>query len=201
MGPRRDIMFPLFGDGIFTQEGEAWKHSRETLRPHFHFKQYADLEVFRQSVDDLIDIIPQKGGVVDLQPLFFRLTLDTTTAYLFGQSVQSLKAPESAGEDTFAASFNLAQEYVAMRFRLQGLYWLVGGKGFRNACRCVHNFTDRIIDRNLSLESKDTADDKHYIFLRTLGASIPNRDALRKQIINILVAGRDTTACLLSWTL
>ena len=28
----------------------------------------------------------------------------------------------------------------------------------------------------------------------------PNRTALRSQIINILTAGRDTTACLLSWT-
>ena len=201
MGPRRDITFPMFGDGIFTQEGEAWKHSREMLRPQFHFKQYADLELFRQSVDDLINNIPQEGGVVDLQPLFFRLTLDTTTAFLFGQSVESLKTPESAGEETFAASFNLAQEYVVKRFRLQDFYWLIGGTRFQSACCHIHSFADQIIDRNLSIEKNDTEDDNRYVFLRTLAGSIPNRDALRGQIINILAAGRDTTACLLSWTL
>ena len=59
----------MFGDGIFTQEGEKWKHSRELLRPQFHFKQYDDLEIFREATDNLIDSIPKEKGVVDLQPL------------------------------------------------------------------------------------------------------------------------------------
>lgn len=189
----------MFGDGIFTQDGEPWKHSRELLRPQFHFKQYSDLEVFREAVGNLIDNIPRDGGVVDLQPLFFRLTLDVTTAFLFGESVQSLKAPESAGEETFSESFNIAQEYVAKRFRLLDLYWLIGGKRFRDACNNVHRFADQIIDRNLS--SHGEGDEKKYVFLRTLAKSTVDRTALRGQIINILVAGRDTTACLLSWTL
>lgn len=201
MGPRRQITFSMFGDGIFTQEGEDWKHSRELLRPQFHFKQYADLEIFREAVDDLIDNIPKEGGVIDLQPLFFRLTLDVTTAFLFGESIQSLKTPESAGEQKFAESFNIAQEYVAKRFRLLDLYWLIGGKKFQEACSKVHHFADQIIDRNLSLHSEGDEEEKKYVFLSTLAKSTPDRTALRGQIINILAAGRDTTACLLSWTL
>ncbi|KAL9071905.1 MAG: hypothetical protein Q9157_005289 [Trypethelium eluteriae] len=189
----------MFGDGIFTQEGERWKFSRELLRSQFHFKQYADLVVFRQPLDDLMDSIPQQGGIVDLQPLFFRLTLDTTTAFLFGKSVQSLKTPESAGEQTFAESFNIAQEYVAKRFRLQDLYWLLGGKRFREACRNVHDFADGIIEYSLSFQSRTSKDDKQYVFLRTLARNTPSRTALRDQVINVLAAGRDTTACLLSW--
>jgi cytochrome P450 len=191
----------MFGDGIFTQEGEDWRHSRELLRPQFHFKQYADLEIFREAVDNLINYIPKEGGAIDLQPLFFRLTLDVTTAFLFGESIESLKAPESAGEQIFAESFNIAQEYVAKRFRLLDLYWLIGGKKFRDACSKVHHFADQIIDRNLSLHSEGDEEEKKYVFLRTLAKSTADRTALRGQIINILAAGRDTTACLLSWTL
>jgi len=190
----------MFGDGIFTQEGEDWKHSRELLRPQFHFKQYADLEIFREAVDNLIDNIPKEGGIIDLQPLFFRLTLDVTTAFLFGESIQSLKTPELAGEQTFAESFNIAQEYVVKRYRLLDLYWLIGGKKFREACSRVHHFADQIIDRNLSLHSKGDKE-KKYVFLRILAKSTLDQTALRGQIINILAAGRDTTACLLSWTL
>jgi len=200
MGPRRKITFPMFGDGIFTQEGEDWKHSRELLRPQFHFKQYADLEIFREAVDNLIDNIPKEGGVIDLQPLFFHLTLDVTTAFLFGESIQSLKTRESAGEQTFAESFNIAQEYVTKRFRLLDLYWLIGGKKFRDACSKVHHFADQIIDRNLSLHSEGDKE-KKYVFLHTLAKNTLDRTTLRGQIINILAAGRDTTACLLSWTL
>lgn len=39
-----------------------------------------------------------------------------------------------------------------------------------------------------------------HIFLRGMAGKTHNRTALRSQIINILTAGRDTTACLLSWT-
>lgn len=172
------------------------------LRPQFHFKQYTNLEIFREAVDNLIDNVPQGGGVVDLQPLFFRLTLDVTTAFLFGESIQSLKLPESAGEQTFAESFNIAQDYVAKRFRLLDLYWLIGGKRFRDACNDVHRFADQIIDRNLSPDADSDEDmENKYVFLRTLSENDPARTAIRGQIINILVAGRDTTACMLSWTL
>lgn len=200
MGPRRKVMFPFFGDGIFTQEGATWKHSRELLRPQFVHNQYEDLEVFREAVDNLINVMP-KEGIVDLQPFFFRLTLDTTTAFLFGESVDSLSTPESTGESTFASAFNTAQDFVAKRMRLQDLYWLVGGKKFTRACENVHCFADQIIDRNLSRDARGDADQKKYVFLDFLEKNTSDRTALRSQIINILVAGRDTTACLLSWTL
>lgn len=199
MGPRRRVMFPFFGDGIFTQEGDAWKHSRELLRPQFVHKQYDDMALFQEVVDNLISVLPEKG-TVDLQPLFFRLTLDTTTAFLFGDSVGSLGTSSPAGESTFASAFNTAQDFVAKRMRLQDLYWLVGGKSFTAACEEVHRFADQIIDRNLSREDKGR-DSAKYVFLDFLEKNTSNRTELRSQIINILVAGRDTTACLLSWTL
>jgi cytochrome P450 len=201
MGPRRAITFPMFGDGIFTQEGPEWKHSREMLRPQLQHKQYENLEVFQTAVDDLIQRIQEGQGSLDLQPLFFRLTLDTTTAFLFGESVRSLITPEAAGERTFATAFNTAQRWVTNRFRLLDLYWLVDGKEFRQACQDVHQFADQIIDRNLSSDRIESRDSGRYVFLDTIAMSTSDRTALRGQIINLLTAGRDTTACLLSWTL
>ncbi|RHZ64669.1 hypothetical protein CDV55_104368 [Aspergillus turcosus] len=198
-GPRRAITFPMFGDGIFTQDGDAWKHSREMLKPQLVHRKYGDLDVFKQPVEDLLHALSEKGGVVDLQPLFFRFTLDVTTAFLFGESIYSLRSPVSAGENTFATAFDTAQKYVAKRFRLLDLYWLIGGKEFRQACEDVHRFADRIIDRNLNPNPADS-DDKDGNFLNSVARDCPDRAALRGQIINILAAGRDTTACLLSWT-
>ena len=191
----------MFGDGIFTQEGAAWKHSRELLRPQFHHKQYENLEIFKEAVDDLVECIPTDGGVVDLQALFFRLTLDVTTAFLFGESVRSLKTPKAAGEQTFADAFNIAQEYVMKRYRLLDLYWLIGGRKFLQACNSIHQFADQIINRNLLRDSEEDERQAKYVFLDSVAENTPDRTALRGQIINILAAGRDTTACLLSWTL
>ena len=201
IGPRRAITFPMFGDGIFTQEGSAWRHSRDMLRPQLQHKQYESLELFQTAVDDLIQRIEGSDGLVDLQPLFFRLTLDITTAFLFGESVRSLVTPETVGEQTFSTAFNTAQQWVTKRFRLLDLYWLINGPEFRQACKDVHEFADQIIDRNLSPDRIGDNDKGAYVFLDAVAHHSSDRTALRGQIINLLAAGRDTTACLLSWTL
>lgn len=195
IGKRRDITFEMFGDGIFNQEGAAWKHSRELLRPPLQHKHYENLDIFKQGVDDLVEVISSQSAVVDLQPLLFRLTLDVATEFLFGESVKSLKAPESANEPTFGEAFSTAQENVTRRFRLPDFYWMIGGSKFRKACKDVHCFADNIIARNLSRSSG-----KSRVFLDAVAKSTEDRDALRGQIISLLVAGRDTTACLMTWT-
>ena len=169
------------------------------LRPQFAYKQYHDLEIFREHVENLVDCIACAGNVVDLQPLFFRFTLDTTTAFLFGESVYSLSA--SGRETKFEEAFNTAQAFVAKRFRLLDLYWLLNSKKFQEACALIHRYADEILDR--SLEARDDKQERNsrYIFLDAVIREIPEREALRHQMMNILVAGRDTTACLLSWTL
>ncbi len=185
----------MFGDGIFTQEGAAWKHSRDLLRAPLQLKHYENLDVFKYSVNDLTDILSSQSGVVDLQPLFFRLTLDVATKFLFGESVHSLKANKSANEQRFGEAFNTAQAIVVKRFRLQELYWMIGGSEFRRACSDVHDFADQLIDRNIFRDYE-----KSNAFLHEVAGSTENRIALRGQIISLLVAGRDTTACLLTWT-
>lgn len=122
-----------------------------------------------------------------------------TTAFLFGDSVGSLT--KTAGKDAadFAVAFNTAQDFVAKRMCLQDFYWLVGGSKFRRACATVHSFADRIIDRNLSTDRTEDREGK-YVFLDTLAKACPDRTILRSQIINVLTAGQDTTACLIVWT-
>ena len=185
----------MFGEGIFTQEGAAWKQSRDLLRAPLQHKHYENLDVFEDSVNDLIDILSRQSGLVDLQPLFFRLTLDITTKFLFGESVHSLKAPKSANEQRFSEAFNTAQAVVPKRFRLQDTYWMIGGSEFRRACSDVHKFADQLIDRDIS-----RGYGKSNGFMNELAGSTADRVALRGQIIGLLVAGRDTTACLLTWT-
>ena len=165
------------------------------LRAPLQHKHYENLDVFKDSVNDLEDILSSQSGLVDLQPLFFRLTLDITTKFLFGESVHSLKAPKFANEQRFSEAFNTAQAVVAKRFRLQDTYWMIGGSEFRRACSDVHEFADQLIDRNIF-----HGHEKANAFLDELAGSTADRVALRGQIVGLLVAGRDTTACLLTWT-
>ena len=199
-GVRRQVFAPLLGDGIFTQEGAAWKRSRELLRGQFARAQYQSLDGFREHVDNLIARLP-KQGEVDLQPLFFNLTLDTTTALLLGRSSYPLKIDEEGKTDAsdFAKSFDAAQKGLAIRFRLAPLHFLYNPAHFRRSCSTVHCFVDSYIrDHGAQKEAKGSA--MPDSFVDQLEKETADHIALRDQLLNILLAGRDTTACCLSWT-
>ncbi|TVY50558.1 Cytochrome P450 [Lachnellula cervina] len=200
-GVRRDIFAPLLGNGIFTQEGPAWKHSRELLRKQFIQAKYQNLNHFREHVDNLIAHLP-RDGVIDLQPLFFNLTLDTTTALLFGRSVYSLRADIDQDNENkvFAESFNIALEGLAKRFRIAPWHFLYNPRSFRQACFNVHRFVEQYIqNRNLKDETEGFGEDT-YGFIHQVAEESENTKELRDQLLNVLLAGRDTTACCLSWT-
>ncbi|KAG7285517.1 hypothetical protein NEMBOFW57_010146 [Staphylotrichum longicolle] len=176
-GCRPGVFGPLLGKGIFTQEGAAWKHSRELLRKQFVRAQYQDLRYFHEHVANLIDLMPTDGDV-DLQPLFFNLTLDVASELLFGRSVYSLRADvdQAAENREFAESFNIAQEGLAKRFRLAPFHFLYSPATFRKACRNVHRFVERYI-RELRLmekvpESRDQEDSSASCMLLIMDLSV-----------------------------
>jgi len=145
--------------------------------------------------------------VIDLQPLFFRLTLDTATALLFGSSIYSLRAniDQAAENKEFAESFNIAQEGLAKRFRLAPFHFVYNPPDFRKACRNVHQFVERYIREKQLTDSvsRDRAavDENAPWFIDQVASESETVSDLRDQLLNVLLAGRDTTACCLSWTL
>jgi cytochrome P450 len=172
-------------------------HSRALLRPAFHQQnQERAFEHIELAVEAMFEGVPE-GKEVDFQPLFFRLTLETTMFLLFGRRGDVA----TAAMDRFAAAFDDAQDWLARRGRLGGLYWLIDGPGFRRSCRVVHEFIDAAIESAISKKGeRGGGDEKRYSVLGALLLETQDRKVLREQCLNILLAGRDTTACLLSWT-
>lgn len=179
----------------------AWKHSRELLRKQFIQAQYQSGHRFSEHVDNLVSYIPTRG-TVDLQPLFFNFTLDTTTALLFGRSVYSLRGniDQNANNRDFAKYFNIAQEGLAKRFRLAPFHFVYNPAEFRKACTKVHQFVEGYI-REWQDASAVDREGKSSWFIDQLSAGSQTQAEIRDQLLNILLAGRDTTACCLSWTL
>lgn len=94
LGPARiGNMGATLGSGIFTQDGKAWEHSRALLRPNFVRDQVSDLELEERHVQSLFKVMPTQSdgwtAETNLQQLFFRLTIDSATEFLFGESVDS----------------------------------------------------------------------------------------------------------------
>ncbi|KAI9841222.1 MAG: hypothetical protein M1838_003667 [Thelocarpon superellum] len=216
LGPeRRNNFFPMLGSGIFTLDGRGWEHSRAMIRPQFARDQISDLELEERHVQNMLLALPaDKDGLidVDLQPLFFRLTLDTATEFLFGKSCDSQlhglpdhDATENPNDDgnIFATAFDKGQSWLAMRSRFQSLYWAVDTRDFRQACKQTQAFADQFVRRALSKDRDEKELEKggkeKYVFLDALAAQTQDPVELRSQLLNILLGGRDTTASLLGW--
>ncbi|KAM3086831.1 hypothetical protein ACMFMG_000954 [Clarireedia jacksonii] len=202
LGDRQNVFGALLGNGIFTQDGPAWKHSRNLLRPLFLSNRVDHFIQIQEHVEALISNTPSHT-YIDFQPLFFRFTLDTTTFLLFGRSMNALGTQNQDSKE-FADSFRSAQETLAQRGRLGPLYWLIGGKKFRQDCRTVHDFVDEMIKEAMVTRAALGGDEKvgrDFGFLGALLKETQDAKVLRDQMLNMLLAGRDTTACCLTWTM
>ncbi|KAL2037979.1 hypothetical protein N7G274_009198 [Stereocaulon virgatum] len=197
LGPRNLAMSAMIGEGIFTQDGPAWKHSRELLRRQFVRMQYQNLEGFREHVDNLVESLSVSPGIVDLQPHFYRLTLNTTIAMILGQSVESFN--HEIG-DLFSKSFNKASLVTATRVRLGDLYFLYAPRGFFAACKTVKSYTEQFVRDALQQKHDRIKSPDEHTFINDLYSEY-NHDVrlVRDQVINVLIAGRDTTAATMSY--
>ncbi|OTA88363.1 hypothetical protein M434DRAFT_80417 [Hypoxylon sp. CO27-5] len=208
LGLRAPTFRPVLGSGIFTEDGAAWRHSRNLLRPQFVSNRLQNFKEIQKCVQNLIEAIP-KDGIVDLQPLCFKLTFETTMFLLFGDSVSAADWGQVSGQESdFAKAFNTAQEYLAYRGRLGSFYWLLNDRTFRDACRTCHHFIDGAVVKALktSTQSKkngkseeDDVEDR-YVFVEALVRQTKDSQVIRDQCLNVLLAGRDTTGCCLQWT-
>jgi cytochrome P450 len=221
LGPTRAENFhDMLGDGIFTAEGEAWAHYRNQLKPQFTRGQVSDLEAADRHLQVLFKALPQENAAgwiesVDVQPLIYRFTMDVSTEFLFGESVNSqstaLYSQDSGNtkelqeEMDFAEAMNYAQEFVAYRWRLRGLYRFISKKRFRRACKVVKDFGDRFVrialDPNHKRNQVSAGQKEKFVMLDAIVQETRDPVELRGQILHLLIAGRDTTSALLSWSI
>ncbi|TGO66018.1 hypothetical protein BOTNAR_0070g00190 [Botryotinia narcissicola] len=218
LGAQRIDNFKVFlGPGIFAQDGKDWERSRALMRPQFARDNLSDLEMEERHVQILLRALPEIekdgwSGEIDIQPLLFRFTLDTATEFLLGQSVDSQLAGiqtalgikgEETDADAFAREFDIGNMGLTKRSKFAPYSWLVWPSGFRKAIKTCHRVIDRIVTENLQKmkAAREVSDPDRYVFFEALAEQTRDPIELRVQVMNILLAGRDTTASLLGFTI
>jgi cytochrome P450 len=207
-GNRQQSFGPLLGHGIFVADGERWANSRHLLRPNFARDQVADLEAFERHFRLMMKHIPRDGATVDLQELFFRLTMDSATEFLFNHSTNSLRMSgqdDESNEDViFGKAFNYAQDDITTRFRYGPFNWLRKNEKGEEAIRICHAYVDKFVDvalqfrEDMDTEKKAGSKEEKYYFIHEVAKQTKDKKRIRDELVNILLAGRDTTASLLS---
>lgn len=107
----------LVGDGLMSTDGLTWKARRAILTPIFAQATHHQ-HLFEQHVTRLLDLIPEDGSTVDLQPLFDRLALDTSSEILFGESTLTLLPEAPADAMKLLDAYNYSLQGVSRRMVL-----------------------------------------------------------------------------------
>ncbi|KAL9595200.1 MAG: hypothetical protein Q9219_006594 [cf. Caloplaca sp. 3 TL-2023] len=214
---RSDILSQVIGRNVITTEGEEWKHSRSLIRPQFTRESVYNIPLLERHAEELISKLDfghdRWTGDVDLQPLFFNLTLDVSTEFLFGQSVHSQNSRAQAelieaGGVSTAGFRDALDDSVNKAFSMSVLRqlgsWLLPYLGdFKRNRDQIRGVAEWYVKRALaeSVEEKQAKrpEATRLVLLDELIKSTHDQSFLMNESLGLLLAARTTTALLIGW--
>ncbi|KAF8838574.1 cytochrome P450 [Paxillus ammoniavirescens] len=214
----------VLGDGVFNSDGETWKLHRTMTRPFFSIDKISHFDIFDRHAETVVGLMKQRfrvGLAIDFQDVTSRFTLDAATEFLLGHCLNTLAAgipypynvpnqeplsTESNTAQDFAAAFTVAQQRMVRRSvigQTWPLFELLEDRT-RKPMEVVDAFLIPIlkdaIEKHKVLQGfQETAEESEdgtlldHLIQQTMDIKV-----LKDEILNILLAGRDTTASTLT---
>ena len=189
-----DLMMlkPMLGVGLMTSEGESWSRQRRAAQPEF---QRSRIDGYIRFMNDIVAAMLERwaqnaarGDPVDVENEMSRLTLEVVARCLFGADL-------GLEQGEFGSAVAVMNEYMG-HFDPTDFQRLLR---FQQSVLLLDRIVNRIVaERRTNLSAGPD-------LLSTLLAEQPvdeggNR-VLRDQIFTFLMAGHETTAKSLTWTL
>jgi cytochrome P450 len=188
----------IFGNGLLTSEGDFWLRQRRLAAPAFHPDRIAAYGEVMASFTDRLASGWRDGEVRDVHPDMMRLTMEIVAKTLFDADVGS-------DVDEIERAFDAVIREIARRFRrpikIPDAVPTPGNLRYRRGVAML----DRLVARVLA-ERRRSPGDRGDLLSMLLAArddeGRPMSDRqLRDELVTIFLAGHETTAIALSWTL
>ncbi|KAI9353013.1 cytochrome P450, partial [Zopfochytrium polystomum] len=215
-GDRLKISFyPLLGDGIFVTSGETWKRSRKIASLIFTAKNIR--EPMTQALHRTTMVFLQhlknaavSNEVLDLDASFRALATDSFAEFAFNERLECLE--NISQPPPFAVAFDLLNTklYSISRSPLAKLLTILPTKQnreIREMASVMDTFAYTKIRARRAAKyevgEKPASKDLLDLFMEyrdEAGNGLSDKD-LRDMMINMLLAGRDTTSNALSWAI
>ena len=185
----RHYTYPFLGNSVLS-DGSHHKVIKSMLRPSFAKAENYDISPF---VDQFISLLPLRGTVFDIQPLIFRLFLDISSEFAFGQAVGSLEDEERG--KAFQSAWVTALTWVGRRREAGRLAFRYDwNREYLDACAIIHNF----VDKNVEIVLQGKKDNVRRTLLDDLVKDIHDPIELRSQILGVFLPAKDTPAVMLA---
>ncbi|KAF8502557.1 cytochrome P450 monooxygenase pc-3 [Hysterangium stoloniferum] len=210
----REMFDTFLGAGIFTTDGDMWKSHRTMARPFFAAERLSDLWCFETHTSATLEVmlkyaeddkafdiqarlVPLIDILINSRRRYSSFTLDAGVGFLFGQEPLS----SAHGYQDFSEAFNNLSKIMSRRLRI-GSNWRLF-EMWRDPtikfARVIHEFVEPIIQARMLSHHHGVHSDAST-FLDYLLKSGADAKAVRDELLNFLLAARDTTTSLLTFT-
>ena len=195
-------LVPLLGQGLLTNEGESWLSERRLLQPAFHREHLRALaSIMAEEAEGLANhwrTSAQPDNPVEVGPAMHRLTFRIASRALLGAGLEM--------DDALGRAFATAIQHVNFRSRhpLAPPAWMPTPRN-RRYQRAVEKL-DRLIFSSIQERRQQGTEGGDILSLLLAARDAEtgegmNEQQLRDEVLTFLVAGHETAANLLSWTL
>lgn len=202
-----DAVDDLLGDGLLLSDGAQWRRQRDLANPAFTATRVQGIAdtMSRLAADHVADW--EAGDEVDIDVGLARLTVKIIIAAMFGVD------PDEATVETVANNL----EPLGARFEPDPRRVLIPewaptteNREFHRAVETLEGVIDDLLERRAgTIEDGPTAvsdagerpTDFASILLRAKGRGEQSDDLIRDELMTMLLAGHDTTALALTYTL
>ena len=190
----------IFGRGLLTSEGAPWLTQRRLMQPAFHRDRIAGYGATMVAYTErMLDRWTGNGSERrDVHDDLLKLTMEIATKTLFGADLPRVEAAE------VSAAFSEAIVEIANRFRRPFRIppWLPipSNRRYQRAMARLDRLIYGFIDQK---KLEGTGDDLLSMLMEVRDEDGTGMDAkqIRDEAVTIFLAGHETTAITLSWTL
>ncbi|XP_051142913.1 cytochrome P450 704C1-like [Andrographis paniculata] len=207
-----DLLRDLLGEGIFTVDGEKWRHQRKMSSFEFSTRNLKEFSggVFKRNAAKLARMVAAavaSDEAAEIQDMLMKSALDSVFKVVLGVDLDSMGGTNAAGA-RFSVAFDRASEltcyrYIDVFWRLKRVLSIGSEAELRRQVKVVDEFVYNVIRSKLERirESNGSVSgvDKGDILSRFLEMDETDPKYLKDIILSFIIAGKDTTASALSW--
>ncbi|MQM12530.1 hypothetical protein Taro_045448 [Colocasia esculenta] len=213
-----ELVNDLLGDGIFAVDGGKWRQQRKLASFEFttrNLREYS-IGVFRRNATALALVISEAAAsnrAVDIQDLFMKSTLDSIFKVGFGVELDTLSGSNKEGS-RFAEAFDASGEVIVRRYfdflwKIKRILNIGAEAELKEHLKVINDFVYKVIrsktQQQISAPRDASVMRREDILSRFLAQKEEcvemDMKYLRDIVLNLVIAGRDTTAGTLSWFL
>eukprot|EP00549_Striatella_unipunctata_P010653 CAMPEP_0118713052 /NCGR_PEP_ID=MMETSP0800-20121206/25246_1 /TAXON_ID=210618 ORGANISM="Striatella unipunctata, Strain CCMP2910" /NCGR_SAMPLE_ID=MMETSP0800 /ASSEMBLY_ACC=CAM_ASM_000638 /LENGTH=749 /DNA_ID=CAMNT_0006618349 /DNA_START=61 /DNA_END=2310 /DNA_ORIENTATION=- len=217
-GMLAEILEPIMGKGLIPADPATWKVRRRAVVPGFH-KRWLNrmVTLFADCADRLtVDLEDRanKGSVVDMEERFCSVTLDIIGKSVFNYDFGSVTQESPVVKAVYRVlreAEHRSSSFIPYWNLPYADKWMGGQVEFRRDMTMLDDILAELINRAVStrqeasvedLEKRDNEDDPSLLrFMVDMRGEDLSSKILRDDLMTMLIAGHETTAAMLTWTL